>query len=132
MIRCNVEVLVPAHTTLSRIISSLRFVYIMHLLPSQLNYFDSFGRSASKKDIKDAYRKLALALHPDRHDGCDAKAEEFKALNEAYDTLSDMSKRSAYDTLSGFDDGKHKVDDAIKGIENEKVLLQKYENKNDN
>lgn len=67
-------------------------------------------RSASKNDIKDAYRKLALTLHPDRHDGCDAKAEEFKALNEAYDTLSDNSKRNAYDTLSGFDghgDGKY-------------------------
>mmetsp|Transcript_13054 Transcript_13054/g.28296 ORF Transcript_13054/g.28296 Transcript_13054/m.28296 type:complete len:248 (-) Transcript_13054:55-798(-) len=62
------------------------------------------GKSASKKDIKEAYRKLALALHPDRHDGCDAKAEEFKTLNEAYDTLSDGSKRSAYDTLSGFGD----------------------------
>ena len=64
-------------------------------------------RSASKRDIKEAYRKLALALHPDRHDGCDMKAEEFKELNEAYDTLSDNSKRNAYDTLSGYTDGNY-------------------------
>ena len=44
-------------------------------------------RTASKQEIKEAYRKIALALHPDRHDGCEKKAEEFKMAAEAYNTL---------------------------------------------
>jgi DnaJ-class molecular chaperone len=65
-------------------------------------------KSASKADIKEAYRKLALALHPDRHDGCDMKAEEFKEINEAYDTLSDISRKQAYDNMSGYDAGNRR------------------------
>lgn len=53
--------------------------------------------NATKTEIKDAYRKLAMALHPDRHDGCETKSDEFKALNEAYDTLSDRRRRDEYD-----------------------------------
>ena len=44
-------------------------------------------RTATKQEIKEAYRKIALALHPDRHDGCEKKAEEFKIAAEAYNTL---------------------------------------------
>lgn len=54
-------------------------------------------RTASKHEIKTAYRKLAMALHPDRHDGCEIKAEEFKQATEAYATLSDYDKRKIYD-----------------------------------
>jgi len=53
--------------------------------------------TASQKDIKDAYRKLALALHPDRHGGCETKSSEFKNATEAYQTLSDKGRRSTYD-----------------------------------
>mmetsp|Transcript_8689 Transcript_8689/g.12354 ORF Transcript_8689/g.12354 Transcript_8689/m.12354 type:complete len:259 (-) Transcript_8689:360-1136(-) len=56
-------------------------------------------RTASKHEIKEAYRKLALALHPDRHDGCEVKAGEFKNASEAYQTLSDHGLRTAYDNL---------------------------------
>ena len=64
-------------------------------------------KSASKADIKEAYRKLALALHPDRHDGCDMKAEEFKEVNEAYEVLKDDEKRAAFDRFghSAFEQG---------------------------
>lgn len=45
---------------------------------------------ASKNEIKEAYRRMALLLHPDRHDGCEIKSEAFKLATEAYQTLSGM------------------------------------------
>lgn len=57
-------------------------------------------RTASKLEIKEAYRKLALALHPDRHDGCDIKTREFKEASEAYRTLSDHETRKQYDNVA--------------------------------
>ena len=61
-------------------------------------------KAASRDQIKDAYRKLALQYHPDRNK--DAGAEEkFKEISEAYAVLSDDQKRSQYDNLghAGFD-----------------------------
>ncbi len=65
-------------------------------------------KSASKEDIKKAFRKLAHEHHPDKNQGNDAK---FKEINEAYTTLSDDQKRQQYDTFgsdgpSGFGDGQ--------------------------
>jgi molecular chaperone DnaJ len=54
------------------------------------------GRDASAGDLKSAYRKLAMAHHPDRNPG-DKKAEEtFKEAAEAYEVLNDDEKRAAY------------------------------------
>ena len=55
------------------------------------------GRDASADEIKKAYRKKAMELHPDRHQGDKAKEAEFKKVNEAYATLSDIQKKAAYD-----------------------------------
>lgn len=55
-----------------------------------------------------AYRKLAMALHPDKNDGCADKAEAFKAASDAYDTLTDHLKRTAYDTLEGHEKNRRK------------------------
>lgn len=54
-------------------------------------------RSADSTQIRAAYKKLAFTYHPDLHPG-DLQAEEmFKAINEAYHTLSDPVKKSRYD-----------------------------------
>jgi molecular chaperone DnaJ len=54
-------------------------------------------RDASPEDIKKAYRKKAMELHPDRNAGDKTKEAEFKRVNEAYSVLSDASKKSRYD-----------------------------------
>ncbi len=63
------------------------------------DYYDILGvkKSATDDEIKKAYRKLAREFHPDRNPG-DKKAEaKFKEVQEAYDILSDQTKRSQYD-----------------------------------
>jgi molecular chaperone DnaJ len=65
------------------------------------DYYEVLGvpKNASDDDIKKAYRKLAMKHHPDRNQGDEAKKaeEKFKEAKEAYETLSDASKRAAYD-----------------------------------
>lgn len=60
------------------------------------DYYEVLGvpKTASKEDIRKAYRKLAHKYHPDKKDGDEAK---FKEINEAYQILSDDQKRSQYD-----------------------------------
>jgi molecular chaperone DnaJ len=63
------------------------------------DYYAALGvpKDASQADIKKAYRKLARKYHPDANSG-DTKAEDrFKEISEAYDVLSDTTKRSEYD-----------------------------------
>ncbi|WP_092484433.1 molecular chaperone DnaJ [Candidatus Ichthyocystis hellenicum] len=54
-------------------------------------------RNASEADIKKAYRRLAMKYHPDRNPDDKTVEERFKELKEAYEVLSDSSKRAAYD-----------------------------------
>src|SRR5947209_10862233 len=63
------------------------------------DYYEVLGvaRDASEGDIKKAYRKLARENHPDRNPG-DKQAEgRFKEVQEAYEVLSDKTKRAQYD-----------------------------------
>ncbi len=63
------------------------------------DYYEVLGvnRDASEDDIKKSYRRLAMKHHPDRNPD-NPKAEElFKEAKEAYEILSDASKRAAYD-----------------------------------
>ena len=63
------------------------------------DYYDilSVPRSASAKEIKQAYRKMALKYHPDRNAGDKKSEEKFKEAAEAYRVLGDAEKRAQYD-----------------------------------
>ncbi|GAB0174161.1 MAG: molecular chaperone DnaJ [Candidatus Altimarinota bacterium] len=54
-------------------------------------------RTATADEIKRAYKKKAMELHPDRHGGDKEKEAQFKKVNEAYATLSDEQKKAHYD-----------------------------------
>src|SRR5437764_250151 len=63
------------------------------------DYYDVLGvpRSASEKDIRQAYRKLARQYHPDLNPN-DKRAEaRFKEIGQAYEVLGDADKRKLYD-----------------------------------
>ena len=70
-------------------------------MASKKDFYDVLGvpKNASDEEIKKAYRKLAMKHHPDRNQGDAAKSaeEKFKEVKEAYEILSDSSKRQAYD-----------------------------------
>ena len=55
------------------------------------------SREASDKELKKAYRQLALKNHPDRNPGDKAAEGRFKEAAEAYEVLSNEDKRSMYD-----------------------------------
>ncbi|MCB1119561.1 MAG: molecular chaperone DnaJ [Chlamydiia bacterium] len=63
------------------------------------SYYDvlEVSRSASKEEIKKAYRKKALKYHPDRNPGDPEAEKRFKDISEAYEILSDENKRQIYD-----------------------------------
>ena len=63
------------------------------------DYYELLGisKSADEKEIKRAYKKLAMQYHPDRTKGDKEKEEKFKEIQEAYEVLSDKQKRANYD-----------------------------------
>ena len=64
------------------------------------DYYEILGvkQKATPEEIRDAYKKLAKAYHPDKHQGDTFFAEKFKSLQEAYAVLADEDKRKEYDT----------------------------------
>src|SRR4029079_14326729 len=70
-----------------------------------MDYYQLLGlsKTASDVEIKKAYRKLAMATHPDKIKG---KEEEFKKYTEAYEVLIDPHKRKMYDTYGKVDNLK--------------------------
>ena len=63
------------------------------------DYYEVLGvdKKASLEEIKKAYRKIAMANHPDRNPDNKEAEERFKEATEAYEILSDDKKRSMYD-----------------------------------
>jgi molecular chaperone DnaJ len=88
------------------------------------DYYEVLGvtKTASKEQIKDAYRKLALQYHPDRNKAPEAE-EKFKEISEAYAVLSDDDKRQQYDTLghAGFDQ-RYTQEDIFRGADFDSIL----------
>ncbi|WP_149273805.1 DnaJ C-terminal domain-containing protein [Pareuzebyella sediminis] len=65
------------------------------------DYYSILGvkRDAGEKEIKKAYRKLAIQYHPDKTKGDKASEEKFKEISEAYQVLGNAEKRKQYDAL---------------------------------
>ncbi|WP_448569171.1 molecular chaperone DnaJ [Thalassotalea ganghwensis] len=66
---------------------------------SKRDYYEVLGvaKDAGERDIKKAYKRLAMKFHPDRTKGDKEKEEQFKEIKEAYEVLNNDQKRAAYD-----------------------------------
>jgi molecular chaperone DnaJ len=88
------------------------------------DYYEVLGvqKNATKDQIKDSYRKLALQYHPDRNKEQGAE-EKFKEISEAYAVLSDDQKRQQYDTLghNGFDQ-RYTSEDIFRGADFDSIF----------
>ncbi|MBG5949719.1 MULTISPECIES: molecular chaperone DnaJ [Proteus] len=63
------------------------------------DFYEVLGlsKTADEKEIKRAYKRLAMKYHPDRNQGDKESEVKFKEIKEAYEILSDAQKRAAYD-----------------------------------
>lgn len=83
------------------------------------NYYEilNLPKTATVEEIKKAYRNLARKYHPDLNPGDKVSEERFKDISEAYEVLSDPTKRQQYDQFGqfwkqgGFQGGRPKYDD---------------------
>src|SRR5918999_2812902 len=72
-----------------------------HLKMDFKDYYATLGvtKTATDKELKQAYRKLARKYHPDVNPNDKAAEARFKEINEAYEVLGDPDKRKKYDEL---------------------------------
>lgn len=83
------------------------------------DYYEVLGvdKGAEEKEIKRAYRRLALKYHPDKNQEADA-SDRFKEVSEAYAVLSDPDKRRRYDQFghAGIDE-RYSQEDIFRGVD---------------
>uniref|UniRef100_A0A668AMF7 DnaJ homolog subfamily B member 11 n=1 Tax=Myripristis murdjan TaxID=586833 RepID=A0A668AMF7_9TELE len=82
----------------------LLLLYVIAAVLAGRDFYKILGvsKSASIRDIKKAYRKLALQLHPDRNQDDPQAQDKFADLGAAYEVLSDEEKRKQYDVFFCF------------------------------
>src|SRR3979409_1923604 len=84
------------------------------------DFYDILGvaKSADADELKRAYRKLALQVHPARTAGNNPAEQKFKDISEAYDVLKDDQKRAAYDRFghAAFENGSRGPGDFGGGV----------------
>lgn len=88
---------------------------IVELVESKEDYYEILGveKTATEREIKSAFRKLALQYHPDKNDDPNAEVE-FRKIAEAYEVLGNAENRKKYDKFghssAGFGDFKFNFD----------------------
>ncbi|XP_043943350.1 dnaJ homolog subfamily B member 9 [Protopterus annectens] len=100
-------------TTQSILTFAVLFLTISEFILAKKDYYDVLGvpKTASDRQIKKAFHKLAMKYHPDKNKSPDAETK-FREIAEAYETLSDEKKRKEYDqfghqAVNGGDQGDY-------------------------
>merc|ERR1711983_40702 len=98
-------------------------VNFSNICEAKKDYYKTLGleKGASDKQIKKAFRKLALKYHPDKNPDKDT-SKKFREIAEAYDVLRDADKRREYDQMGhngGFKPGNFNFDDLFKDFDDD-------------
>jgi len=98
-------------------------VHFTEVCSAKKDYYKTLGveKGASDKQIKKAFRKLALKYHPDKNPDKDT-SEKFKEIGEAYEVLRNPDKRREYDQMGhsgGFKPGHFNFDDLFKDFDDD-------------
>ena len=87
-------------------------VLLVVIVNAGVDYYEVLGieRDATQPEIKKAFRRLSLKLHPDKNPGDESASKKFAEVANAYGVLSDQDKRRTYDMygeegLNGHHDG---------------------------
>ena len=96
--RAGTYSLSPPHPIIE-LIGCPRLVSPMATMAEKRDYYEVLGvsRSATVKEIADAYRKLAIRYHPDKNPGDEDVIVRFKEAAEAFEVLNDSRRRERYD-----------------------------------
>jgi len=92
------------------------------------SHYDILGISANATadEIKKAYRSLALVFHPDKNPGDKIAEEKFKRVAEAYDVLSDPSKRASYDASLSLHSQNESIQPWVEAFSDEEIFRRFY------